>query len=96
MPFRKGDPSINRNGRPKKGQTLTDVISNILSENAVNYKGGLISGREAVARKLLELAMSGDVPAMKYLIDRMDGPPKQEIQHSGGISVNLAPLDETL
>lgn len=96
MPFTKGSPNINRNGRPRKGQTMTDILSKVLEEKSVKYQDRQITGKEAAARKLLELAMSGDVPALRYLIDRMDGPPKQEIQHSGGISVNLAPLDESI
>lgn len=51
MPFRKGDPSINRNGLPKKGQTMTDVITSVLLEKSVNFKGAQITGKEAVARK---------------------------------------------
>jgi hypothetical protein len=85
MPFTKGSPNINRNGRPRKGQTVTDAINSVIGEKVVNFKGHLISGKEAVARKLLELAISGDVPAIKYLMDRIDGPPRQEISISGDL-----------
>jgi len=96
MPFRKGDPSINRNGRPKKGQTVTDAINSVIGEKSVNFKGKLISGKEAVARKLLELAISGDVPAIKYLMDRVDGPPKQEIDYTGTVNIIATNVDENL
>lgn len=86
MPFRKGDPLINRNGRPKKGQTMTDIITSVLLEKSVTFKGAQITGKEAVARKLLELAVAGDVPALRYLIDRIDGTPKQTVKLSGELN----------
>ena len=75
MPFKKGDTNINRNGRPKKGETFTDALNLILQEESVTYRDMKITGKEAAARKLLELAIAGDVPALKYLIDRIDGSP---------------------
>ena len=62
---------------------MTDVITSVLLEKSVNFKGAQITGKEAVARKLLELAVAGDVPAMRYLIDRIDGTPKQALELSG-------------
>jgi len=75
-PFKPGDPRINRKGRPKKGQTFTDVLEKVLKEKTVDYNGKKISGKEAAARKLLQLAISGDVTALKYLADRIDGSPR--------------------
>jgi len=80
MPFKKGDPLINRKGRPRKGETFTDALNLILEEQSVTYKDRKISGKEAAARKLLELAMGGDVAALKYLADRIDGTPRQSIE----------------
>jgi hypothetical protein len=75
MPFKKGDPMINRKGRPKRGETFTDILNVVLREESVTYKGEQITGKEAAARKLLELAMGGDVSALKYIADRIDGLP---------------------
>jgi hypothetical protein len=75
IPFVKNDPRINRKGRPKKGQALTDIL---------NYKLDLKDGsgklqREAVAEKLIGLALAGDIAAIRYIMDRVDGRPKETV-----------------
>jgi len=82
--FRDHPENINRNGRPKKGETFTDVIELELSKKNVQImtESGqtLISAKEAVARKLIELAVSDKCfPAIKYIVDRIDGSPRQSI-----------------
>lgn len=54
---------------------MTDVLEKVLKEKEVNFKGVKITGKEAAARKILELAISGDVNALKYIFDRIDGKP---------------------
>jgi hypothetical protein len=73
-PFKKGDSRINRNGRPKKGQSLTDILNYKLDET----KAGKLR-REAVAEKLIDLAESGDITAIRYIMDRVDGRPKETV-----------------
>jgi len=72
-PFEKDDPRINRSGRPKKGAALTDILNYKLD---LVHKSGKLK-REAVAEKLIELALDGDVSALKYIYDRVDGRPVQ-------------------
>ena len=72
--------SGNPKGRPRKGETFTDIINKVLKEKTVkwktrNGKEKCISGKEATVRKLAELAIHGDLGAIKYLGDRMDGRP---------------------
>jgi len=79
-PFEKNDPRINRQGRPKKGTALTDILS---------YKLDLVhksseSKREAIAEKLIELALNGDIAALKYVFDRVDGKPIESIVLTDG------------
>jgi len=83
--FRDNPQNINRAGRPKKGETFTDVILAELGKKNVTNKlenGSveIISAKEAVVRKLINLAVAeGSFPAIKYLMDRLDGSPRQTI-----------------
>lgn len=79
MGFTKG-VSGNPNGRPKKGQTMTDILEKTLKKKSVKMDGKLISGKEAAAMKLLQLAMKGEVAALKYIFDRIDGKPNQTVK----------------
>jgi hypothetical protein len=74
-PFEKGDARINRRGRPKKGQALTDILNFQLDQKTGDGK----FLRETIAEKLIDLALSGDVPALKYLVDRVDGKPRETL-----------------
>jgi len=87
-PFVKGDPRINRAGRPKKGQTLTDILSWALDQrktitNSETGKEKTLLLRHALAEKLISKAINdGDVSAIKYCFDRLDGRPKESIDIS--------------
>ena len=62
-------PGNNANpaGRPKKGATLTDALKAKLS-------------KPKLAAALLKLAYAGDVAALKYVYDRVDGTPVQRVE----------------
>jgi hypothetical protein len=74
-PFEKGDTRINRRGRPKKGQALTDILNYKLDQRDGSGK----LQREAVAEKLIGLALEGDMTAIRYVMDRVDGRPKETV-----------------
>ena len=76
--FEKGDPRINRAGRPPKGQALTDILNGKLD---MDHKPGKTK-REAVAEKLIELALKGDMAALRYIFDRCDGKPRESLELS--------------
>ena len=76
-------PGVSGNpaGRPLKEYCLTDILKdqgNLTDE--VNAKGEPISRKEAIAAKLWERALGGDVVLLKYLYDRIDGKPLQTIE----------------
>jgi hypothetical protein len=75
MPFTKKDPKINRRGRPKKGQALTDILNYKLDQRDESGK----LRREAIAEKLISLALEGDMIAIRYVMDRVDGRPKETV-----------------
>ena len=85
-PFVKNDPRINRRGRPKKGQTLTDILDwaldqkrKVKDEETGEEKTLLL--RQMLAQRLIYKAVDeGDVSAIKYIFDRLDGKPKEAIE----------------
>jgi len=66
----------NPNGRPKRGETLTDILN---MKSQVIDPAQKLPIRELIAEKLLKLAMDGDIAALKYVYDRIDGTPRQSI-----------------
>jgi hypothetical protein len=65
-PGQSGNPA----GRPPKGEALTDILKEKVDKHAI-------------AEKLIEVAMDkGDLAALKYIYDRIDGRPKETIDAS--------------
>lgn len=64
-PGQSGNPA----GRPKKGMALTDILAEKVD-------------KEAIAERLIELAMErGDITALKYIYDRIDGKPVETVNN---------------
>jgi len=61
--------NINRNGRPKKGLALTDIMREMFQENEAIPK--------AIVGKLLQMAANGDIAAIREVLDRIEGKPIQ-------------------
>ena len=81
MPFKQGK-SGNPKGRPKKGETLTDLLrEKIESPKTPREKK---SRKEKIIEKLITLAEAGDLSALKYLFDRIDGKPTESIELTDG------------
>ena len=98
-PFEKGDKRINRKGRPKKGSALTDILNYKLD---IKDEAGKLD-REVIAEKLIEAAKKGDIVAVKYIFDRLEGRPVQAVELDAQIdnydrqmreSTKLLPLEE--
>jgi len=84
MPFSKGR-SGNPKGRPKKGQTMTDILNWALDQkrkikDSETGKEKALLLRQILAEKLINKAVDdGDVAALKYIFDRLDGRPMESI-----------------
>ena len=64
--WKKGQ-SGNPKGRPKKGETLTDLLREKLS-------------KEEFIEKEIDLAMQGDPAARKQIWERLDGKVKEQLE----------------
>lgn len=69
-PFKKGQ-SGNPKGRPKGTFSLTTELKKQLAENP--------SAKEAIIERVLDMAVDGDLDAVKMVWERTDGRPKQEV-----------------
>ena len=71
MSWQKG-VSGNPKGRPPKGETMTDTLAELA-----------MGDKEGIAKKLIALAKKGNVAALKYVYDRIDGMPRQSVKVTG-------------
>lgn len=69
--------NINRNGRPSREWTWSGLLEKVAEEEKVTKTGNKIKWKELVAKRLFHEAMNGNVPAIKELMNRMDGMPDQ-------------------
>lgn len=97
MPFKPGE-SGNPNGRPKKHRGLSEALEKAGSKT-VEVDGKRVSGKNLAAQMAWELVTTGSVTvvggrkmqadldewlaALKWIYGQVDGPPKQELEHSG-------------
>ena len=71
--------NINRKGRPKKGNTLTDIMREVMEEELPSGK----MRKEAFVRKVLELAYDGNEQMIKLVWNYLEGMPLQKNELSG-------------
>lgn len=68
----------NPNGRPKKGETLTDALKEYAEMKDVG--DGSMTRKQYLANRLWGMALKGDISAIKYIYDRVDGVAVQTIK----------------
>ena len=79
-----GAPLGNQNG--KKNHPWSEAIQRaLLAENGKKLR--------AIADKIVQLAMDGDIQAIKELGDRVEGKPAQPVEHSGDVHVSFDSKD---
>ena len=59
--------NINKEGRPRKGYAISDVIRDMMDEQPEIKK--------ALGAKLIQLALGGDLQAINAVMDRLEGKP---------------------
>jgi len=79
MKFGEGQPT-DHGGRPRKAVSVTTIIRS--KGEAVVDTESEETRAERLAEQLWALAESGDKQAIQYIIDRLDGKPKERVEHS--------------
>ena len=92
--FQKHPDNINRNGRPRKGETITDLVKEYLRKEVPD--GKKLTYKDLFVKKVLEKAYKGDMQAIKLLWNYIDGMPlqKTEFDIPGNTSINLINKEE--
>lgn len=83
--FNVNPENINREGRPPKEWTWAGLIKEKMEELLPGTDKKYV--KDAVATALAEKAISGDVPAIKEIGDRIDGKARQDIKHEGELTL---------
>ncbi len=86
MAWQKGE-SGNPNGRPRNRYSITAFLREI-GEEPVPGEDGLTRAKR-LARKLWDQAEDGDRQLAQYLVDRLDGKPKERIEQEGETVVRI-------
>ena len=83
--FVKGDPRINRKGRPKLGNTLAAKFRDALSEPLSETPEGKYTTFDSIVDSIVKKAMKGDLASADWLIARGYG---KMIERIEGTNVN--------
>jgi len=105
--FQKGyDPRRNPNGRPKGSKSINDALRRYIDADEATIKisvhgetrtidlkadGSMADG---IAAAMIEAALGGDLRAQQLVAERLEGRPKQSIDHTvekTGIQVFMDP-----
>jgi hypothetical protein len=84
--------SGNPAGRPKKGNALTDL----LREAGALAEADCVSKNDKLTAMLWAKALEGDMAAIKYIYDRIDGSPKATQELTGADGEPLIPEQITI
>jgi len=82
MPFKKGDPNINRNGRPIGARSFTTKVREALEKIA---DGKDYTYEEAFIRAILKKSIiDQDIGMMRTVWEQLDGKPLQRVANPDG------------
>jgi Family of unknown function (DUF5681) len=76
--------SGNPRGRPPAGESFADALRSRLTTETM----------AEIADKVIALALGGNLPAISFIADRLDGKPRQALEHSAGEDKPLLVIGE--
>lgn len=82
--FQKGK-SGNPHGRPKKGETLTDILYRTGDTEVEISPDKRLTRKEILIERLWVLALNGDMKAIQYIFDRIEGKPAETVELRGKV-----------
>lgn len=96
MTFQKGQ-SGNPGGRPRREWTWAQLFEQAANEKLTSKDGKMTAEAKAfIAKKIVEMAVKGDMQAIKELTSRMDGMPRQDtVTYPGDINDLLDTIDKS-
>jgi len=96
--FKPGQPSPNPGGRPRSLASQLSTELRRLLRTECPKDAAQRSWAEALAQKMCELALEGNVHAFSEIADRTEGKPPQAIQLSGllGVELDVEEIDKRI
>ncbi len=83
-PFAKTGAAANPNGRPKKEWTWAGLLEEAMEEELVTTDGRKDKVKKFITKRLVKMAIDGDIAAQKEIMNRMDGMPRQSTDLTSG------------
>lgn len=78
-PFQPGQ-SGNPGGRPKRGWNWSALFEEAAEEQLTTKDGKITDkAKKFIAKKIVRMAVDGDIAAIKEIVNRMDGMPQQKL-----------------
>lgn len=90
MPWVKGQ-SGNPAGRPRRGQSFADALRRALRERDPETKRTRL---QQVAEAAVQKAIAGDLDAIRFIAERIDGKVPDMVQSDGQLVIRVEYVDE--
>lgn len=78
-------------GNPAGRGSTPSLVSALRAELDEREASGRPALR-AIAGRLVEMALAGDIRAIREVLDRLDGKPRQAVEFDGGAKFELLPI----
>ena len=89
--FKKGDPRINRNGRPRKSDMLKDALMEKWDSVVLDSSGNpvVVNGEEMTYGNMVIHRLYKNEKLYPELLNRAFGKVKDETEHSGDVTIKV-------